>query len=78
MICAHKAIHNCVHTALTLVPTKLFTWAATRAGACIMPFMPAFYSGETTLAGLMRHFAGRLLDQLHIPHTLCTRWRNNQ
>ena len=52
--------------------------AATQAGACIMPFMPAFYSGETTLAGLMRHFAGRLLDQLHIPHTLCARWRNNQ
>ncbi len=50
---------------------------ATEAGACIMPFMPAFYSGETTLEGLMRNFAGRLLDQLHIPHTLCARWQGN-
>ena len=51
---------------------------ASEAGATIMPFMPAFYSGEDSLAALMTAFAGRLLDQIRIPHQLGTRWRENR
>ncbi|MBD5558585.1 MAG: UbiX family flavin prenyltransferase [Desulfovibrio sp.] len=51
--------------------------AATEAGATIMPFNPAYYSGDDTLEGLARQFAGRLLDQLRLPHNLCRRWGEN-
>ena len=53
--------------------------AAQEAGAVIMPFMPAFYGGELPLAIeiMMRYFAGRLLDQLRIPHELIPRWRDD-
>lgn len=47
---------------------------AAAAGATIMPFMPAFYTPADTLDDMMRHFCGRLLDQLRIPHDLCDRW----
>lgn len=49
--------------------------AAQEAGAVIMPFMPAFYTGEDSLDGLMRQFCGRIFDQLHLSHQLCTRWQ---
>jgi 4-hydroxy-3-polyprenylbenzoate decarboxylase len=52
--------------------------ALTEAGATIMPFTPAFYVGDCSMAAVMQQFAGRLLDQLHIPHRLCKRWQNNQ
>lgn len=48
--------------------------AATEAGATIMPYAPAFYSGASTFAESFRQFAGRVLDQLKIPHDLCRRW----
>ena len=53
--------------------------AAQEAGATIMPFMPAFYGGNLPLAIeiMMRYFAGRLLDQLRIPHELIPRWRDD-
>ncbi len=47
------------------------------AGATIMPFAPAFYTQNNCLQSLMQHFIGRILDQLHIPNQLCTRWQNN-
>ena len=50
---------------------------ATEAGAIIMPFAPAFYVEPHTLPAMMRHFAGRMLDQLRIPHALCQRWRDD-
>ena len=40
-----------------------------------MPFMPAFYSGEDTLEGLMGQFCGRIFDQLGLSHQLCRRWQ---
>lgn len=49
--------------------------AATEAGAIIMPFMPAFYTGENSMQTAMNHFTGRMLDILRIPHSLCKRWR---
>ena len=51
--------------------------AASEAGAVIMPFMPAFYLRDAGLDGMMHHFAGRLLDQLHIAHALGERWQGN-
>ena len=48
--------------------------AVSEAGAIVMPFMPAFYCGSMDMNILMRNFAGRLLDQLRIPHDLCLRW----
>lgn len=46
----------------------------TEAGAIVMPFMPAFYSGENAMPAAMRQFAGRILDMLGIEHNLCVRW----
>lgn len=52
--------------------------AISKAGATIMPFMPAFYRGPLSLDIMMLYFAGRLLDQLRIPHSLIPRWKDNQ
>lgn len=49
---------------------------AAEAGAVIMPFIPAFYAAHDTLPEMARNFAGRLLDILRIPNSLCLRWRD--
>ncbi|MBO4336250.1 MAG: UbiX family flavin prenyltransferase [Desulfovibrio sp.] len=49
--------------------------AAHDAGAILMPFMPAFYTGSSDLKLLAREFTGRLLDQFGVQHSLCTRWQ---
>ncbi len=48
-----------------------------QCGATIMPFTPAFYTQQTDMPSAMTHFCGRLLDQLHVEHNLCQRWKNN-
>ncbi len=48
-----------------------------QCGATIMPFTPAFYTAHTDMPAAMTHFCGRLLDQMHIEHKLCQRWKNN-
>ncbi len=48
------------------------------AGACIMPFHPAFYIHDTSIDGMIRHFCGRVLDHLQIEHELCDRWQGNK
>ncbi len=48
-----------------------------QAGACIMPFHPAFYIQDTSIEGMMQHFCGRILDHTGIAHDLCDRWQNN-
>ena len=54
--------------------------AAQESGAVIMPFMPAFHAGDPPLSLeiMMRYFAGRLLDQLRIPHALIPRWQDDK
>ncbi|MBQ7606704.1 MAG: UbiX family flavin prenyltransferase [Desulfovibrionaceae bacterium] len=52
--------------------------AASEAGALIFPFMPAFYKGQLSIEMMMRYYAGRILDQLRIPHTLISRWRDDK
>ncbi len=46
-------------------------------GATIMPFSPAFYTQKIDMDFSMQHFCGRLLDQLHMEHYLCQRWKDN-
>ena len=38
----------------------------------------AFYTRDTSLEAMMRHFTGRLLDQFRIEHHLCKRWRDDR
>ncbi|MCR5814279.1 MAG: UbiX family flavin prenyltransferase [Desulfovibrio sp.] len=51
--------------------------AAHDAGAILMPFMPAFYTGSCDFNDLVREFSGRLLDQFGVEHTLCRRWQGS-
>lgn len=48
-----------------------------RAGACIMPPCPAFYGRPQSIADILEHFTGRILDQLGIAHTLGHRWQGD-
>lgn len=48
--------------------------AVTRAGACIVPPMPAFYNHPATIDELVNHLVGRVMDQFGIPHNLTRRW----
>ena len=43
-----------------------------------MPFTPAFYTRDTSLEAMMRHFTGRLLINYRIEHHLCKRWRDDR
>ncbi|MEG2173502.1 MAG: UbiX family flavin prenyltransferase, partial [Desulfovibrionaceae bacterium] len=46
-----------------------------RAGACIMPPCPAFYGRPQSIADILEHFTGRILDQFGIAHALGHRWQ---
>jgi len=37
-----------------------------RSGVTIMPPVPAFYTGDKTIEGMVSHFTGRVLDQLGV------------
>jgi len=46
----------------------------TLAGATILPPVPAFYHRPASIADLLRHTSGKILDQLRIEHDLFARW----
>jgi polyprenyl P-hydroxybenzoate/phenylacrylic acid decarboxylase-like protein len=46
----------------------------TLAGGVIMPPVPAFYHQPKTIEDLLRHTAGKVLDQFGIEHDLFRRW----
>lgn len=46
----------------------------TLAGATVLPPTPGFYHRPTTIDHLLRHIAGKVLDQLGIEHDLFRRW----
>jgi polyprenyl P-hydroxybenzoate/phenylacrylic acid decarboxylase-like protein len=46
----------------------------TLAGATVLPPMPAFYHKPVTITDLLRHTAGKVLDQFGIAHTAYRRW----
>jgi 4-hydroxy-3-polyprenylbenzoate decarboxylase len=48
-----------------------------RAGARIVPCMPAFYHHPGSINDLVDFIAGRLLDTLGIEHNLYVKWRGN-
>src|SRR5439155_11771605 len=44
------------------------------AGAIILPAMPGFYHGPTTIQDLVDFVVGRICDQLGVPNKLFKRW----
>lgn len=46
----------------------------TLAGATVLPPVPAFYHGPTTVDDLLRHVCGKVLDQFGFEHQLFRRW----
>jgi polyprenyl P-hydroxybenzoate/phenylacrylic acid decarboxylase-like protein len=46
----------------------------TLAGATVLPPTPAFYHRPRTIEDLLRHIAGKVLDQFGIEHDLFRRW----
>jgi 4-hydroxy-3-polyprenylbenzoate decarboxylase len=47
---------------------------AAEAGAVILPAMPGWYHGVSSISDLVDFIVARILDQLAIPHTLMKRW----
>lgn len=45
-----------------------------RAGATILPAMPAFYHAPESIADMVDFVVGKVLDQLRLPHNLYRRW----
>lgn len=45
-----------------------------RLGVTIMPASPGFYQNPTTINDLIDFVVARILDQLHVEHTLLPRW----
>ena len=45
-----------------------------RLGVTIMPASPGFYQNPTTINDLIDFVVARILDQLHLEHTLLPRW----
>ncbi len=43
-------------------------------GAIILPAMPGFYHGPTSIQDLVDFVVGRICDQLGVPHELFKRW----
>jgi len=60
-------------TPLSLIHLENLT-QVTRAGAIVIPAAPGFYHRPTTIAELVDFVVARVLDQLHVEHTLGRRW----
>ena len=52
--------------------------AAAEAGAVILPPVPAFYNQPKTLAHVIDHTVGRVLDRFGLAHQLSARWGEAQ
>jgi 4-hydroxy-3-polyprenylbenzoate decarboxylase len=80
----HRAaeVHLKEHRKLILVPRETplslvqldNMRRAAEAGAVVLPAMPAFYHGVTTIQDLVDFVVARICDQLGIDHALVRRW----
>lgn len=84
----HNLIHRAADVALKegrkliLVPRETPLGAihlknmltANQAGAVILPACPGFYHRPESIEDIADHLAGKILDQLDIPHQLFARW----
>jgi 4-hydroxy-3-polyprenylbenzoate decarboxylase len=50
---------------------------ASRAGACVLPAMPAFYHRPETVEDMVNFVVGKVLNQLNIPHDLFQGWQGD-
>jgi 4-hydroxy-3-polyprenylbenzoate decarboxylase len=62
-------------TPLTLIHLENMTKVA-RAGAVVLPAMPAFYHRPKTIDDLINHVVGKVLDTLGIKTDLYQRWES--
>ena len=69
----HKLILVPRETPLSIIHLENYLRAA-RAGATILPAMPAFYTRPRSLEDAVGFVVGKVLDQLGIEHTLFPRW----
>ena len=60
-------------TPLSLIHLENMT-AVTKAGATVLPPMPAFYQNPKTIRDLVDHTVERILDHLNIPLKKASRW----
>ncbi len=60
-------------TPLTLIHLENMVTVA-RAGAGVLPAMPAFYHRPRRVDGLVDHIVGKALDALGVEHNLYRRW----
>jgi len=60
-------------TPLSVIHLENLTTLA-RAGAIILPAMPAFYTNPRTLADAVDGVVARILDHVDLPHDLVRRW----
>lgn len=61
-------------TPLTLIHLENMV-AVARAGAIVLPAMPAFYHKPQSIGDLLVHVVGKVLDVFRISHNLYRRWQ---
>lgn len=61
-------------TPLTLIHLQNMV-RASEAGAVILPAMPAFYQRPKSIADIVDHLVGKILDMLEIENDLFKRWK---
>lgn len=61
-------------TPLTLIHIENMARLA-RAGAVVLPAMPAFYTKPKSLDDVVYHIVGKILDILRIENTIVKRWK---
>lgn len=64
-------------TPLTLIDLRNLTTLA-EAGATVLPAMPGFYHQPETIADLVDHLVGKILDRIGIKHALFPRWEGKE
>jgi hypothetical protein len=64
-------------TPLTLIHIENMATVA-RAGAVVLPAMPAFYHNPKTIDELVDHLVGKVLDVMEVKNDLYSRWKESK